>query len=296
MSHGFEFYDLEVPVTRLRALVGVTAISFSAVFVRLAAVSPVTATFYRALYAVPALAVIHAAGGSSSPRDRRARRLAFASGILLALDLVLWHESIALIGAGIATVIANVQVVFVAFAAWWLFGERLSTRTCAIIAAVLFGIALTSGLARPDAYGANPVVGVLLGLAAGASYACFLLTFRTATRPGAPVAGPLLDSTIGVVAGALVAAPFDPHFAFTPSWPAHGWLAALALVAQVVGWLLIATALPQLPAVETSILLLVQPVLTVLWGRVFFDERLSVIQWAGIGLVLAGVGSMSRRR
>jgi len=283
-------------MTRLRALVGVAAISFSAVFVRLAAVSPVTATFYRAFYAVPALALIRLVGGSRPQPDRGARRLAFASGLLLSLDLVLWHESIALIGAGIATVIANVQVVFVAFAAWWLFGERPSTRTVAIIVGVLFGITLTSGLAREDAYGANPVVGVLLGVAAGASYAGFLLTFRTATRPSAPVAGPLLDSTLGVVAGALAAAPLDPHFAFRPTWPAHGWLIALALVVQVAGWLLIATALPRLPAVETSILLLVQPVLTVLWGRLFFDEHLSLVQWAGTCLVLAGVTSMSRRR
>ena len=272
------------------------AISFSAVFVRLAAVSPVTATFYRALYAVPALAAIRFVVAAAPRRERRAQRLAFGSGILLSLDLVLWHESIALIGAGIATVIANVQVVFVAFAAWWLFGERPSNRTFAIIAAVLLGIALTSGLARPDAYGEQPVLGVLLGLVAGASYAGFLLTFRSAAQPSGAVAGPLLDSTLGVVAGALAAAPFDPHFAFTPTWPAHGWLIALALVVQVAGWLLITMALPRLPAVETSILLLVQPVLTVFWGRLLFDERLSLLQWAGTCLVLAGVASMSRRR
>ena len=42
----------------LLALVGVLSISFSAVFIRLALVSPVTATFYRGAYAVPVLALV----------------------------------------------------------------------------------------------------------------------------------------------------------------------------------------------------------------------------------------------
>ena len=42
-------------VVHLLALLGILSISFSAIFVRLAAVSPVTATFYRGAYAVPVL-------------------------------------------------------------------------------------------------------------------------------------------------------------------------------------------------------------------------------------------------
>ena len=67
--------------------------------------------------------------------------------------------------------------------------------------------------------------------------------------------------------GALGCALFDRHFAFAPVWPAHGWLIMLALVSQVFGWMLIATALPRLPAVETSVLLLGQPVLLGDLGR-----------------------------
>jgi drug/metabolite transporter (DMT)-like permease len=278
-------------VTRLIALLGVVAISFSAVFIRLAAVSPVTAAFFRAFYAVPALALI---GWLVRARDQRtpgARLLALASGTLLAFDLALFHESIALVGVGLATVLANVQVVFVAIAGWLLYGERLSRRTLAIIAAVLVGAALMSGLSRPDAYGTAPVMGVLLGAAAGACYGGFLLAFRPATRGRASTSGALLDATIGTALGALLVSPFDPHFSLMPIWPAHGWLVMLALLCQVAGWLMIARALPLLPAVETSILLMGQPVLAVVWGLAFFGERLSPIQWAGTCLVLAGLAS-----
>jgi drug/metabolite transporter (DMT)-like permease len=198
--------------------------------------------------------------------------------------------------ARIGTVIANVQVVFVAVAAWLLFGERITPGRLATIAIVLGGVALTSGLARHDAYGANPVAGVLIGLVAGVCYSAFILLYREANRTPGPPSGPLMDSTIGMLAGALACAMFDRHFSLTAGRAAHLWLALLAVGSQVVGWLLIGQALPALPAVEMSILLLGQPIFTVLWGVVLFDERLSALQWLGCAIVLGGVATLSIRR
>jgi drug/metabolite transporter (DMT)-like permease len=47
--------------------------------------------------------------------------------------------------------------------------------------------------------------------------------------------------------------------------------------------------LPRLPALDTSVILLVQPMLTVVWGALLFAERLSSLQWAGVVAVLTGV-------
>jgi drug/metabolite transporter (DMT)-like permease len=131
---------------------------------------------------------------------------------------------------------------------------------------------------------------------AGASYACFLVTFRAANRALAPTAGPLLDATLGMMVGALLVSPVDVRFTLEPSLRAHAWLVLLALVSQVAGWMLIATALPRLPAIETSVVLLVQPVFAMVWGLIFFDERLSLVQWLGSGLVLAGVAMVARTK
>jgi drug/metabolite transporter (DMT)-like permease len=274
------------------ALLGVLSISFSAVFIRLARVSPVTATFYRAAYAIPMLVVISVARRREG-RSRRDHLLAFVSGLFLAADLDLWHESIALVGAGLGTVIPNVQIVFVAIVAWLHQGERPRAWTIGMIAVVLFGVTLTSGLARSDAYGTRPGEGVALGVAAGLCYAVFLVVFRASNRSLAPPAGPLLDATIGTAAGALLSAGLDHEFTFAVSSEAHLWLFALAIVSQVIGWLFIATALPRLPSVETSVLLLVQPVFAIVWGVMFFAERLSAVQWVGSAIVLAGVAVLS---
>jgi drug/metabolite transporter (DMT)-like permease len=275
------------------ALLGVLSISFSAVFIRLARVSPVAATFYRAAYAIPVLVVISLANRGRDARTRREHFLAFVAGLFLAVDLDLWHESIALVGAGLGTVLPNVQIVFVAIVAWLKRGERPRARTIVMIGVVLAGVALTSGLGRAGAYGTNPERGVALGVAAGLLYAMFLIVFRASNRGLVLPAEPLLEATVGMAIGALLSAGFDPQFTLAVSRQAHLWLLALALVSQVMGWLLIATALPRLPAVETSVLLLVQPVFAIAWGVMFFAERLSSVQWIGSAIVLAGVAVFS---
>jgi len=278
------------------AVAGILIISFSAIFVRLAGVSPATAAFFRAAYAAPVLLALWWMGRKRDGRAARARLQAVGAGLILAADLTFWHTAIGDIGAGLATIVANVQVIIVGFAAWMLYRERPTRTAFALVPVVLTGVTLISGLGRPDAYGAHPARGVVFGMLAGVSYAWFLIVFRAAGRSkGSPV-GPLSDATLGTAAGALVIGPlFDPHFSLAVTWPAHGWLLALALAPQVTGWLLITAALPRLPALETSVLLLGQPMFTVLWAFLIFGERLSVVQWAGAALVLGGVGLLSAR-
>jgi drug/metabolite transporter (DMT)-like permease len=294
-------------MTRLVAAAGVVAISFSAVFVRLAGVSPVTAAFFRAAYAIPLLALVWMSTRGKDERDGRVRGLAVLSGAALACDLGLWHESIVLIGVGLATVLANVLVVILPLAGWAIDKERPSRSTILVAAIVIVGMVCASGLSRGDAYGTNPALGVVLGGLAGVCYSVYLLLFRVATRRSTPraqgsdtrltpfTAGSLLDATIGLAAGSLLLSPLDAHFSWAITWPAHGWLLALAVVSQVIGWLAITSALPLLPAVQTSILLMLQPVFSVIWGFVLFGERLSPLQWTGAALVLLGVAATPRK-
>jgi drug/metabolite transporter (DMT)-like permease len=121
-------------------------------------------------------------------------------------------------------------------------------------------------------------------------YAGFILGLRSSNDIQAPSAGPLMEATAGAALAALIMGMFGDGIQFAPSWPAHGWLLALALSSQVAGWLLISYALPRLPAAETATIILLQPVLTMIWGVLIFGEQPSAIQLVGAGLVLAGVG------
>ena len=282
-------------MSHLAALAGVLVISFSAILVRLSGVPADTSAFFRALYALPVLLVLWWTLGARL-RSRRLAWMALASGIFLGFDLAIWHRSIQWIGAGMATVLANTQVIFVGLVAWLLLGER--PRRVVLFAAPLAfaGMTLVSGLGRADAYGERPLLGALFGLLAGISYAVFLLVFRRATRDEATPYGAFFLCTLGTVAatGAVGGASGGLELAW--SWPAHGWLVALALGSQVLGWLLITYALPRLPAVETSTLLLLQPVATVVWARLLFAETLSGVQWTGVALVLGGLALAAVRQ
>ena len=68
----------------------------------------------------------------------------------------------------------------------------------------------------------------------------------------------------------------------------------LALLCQVGGWLAIAHALPRLPAAHTSFAILLQPVLTLIWGYLILNEDgHSQNQLIGIFLVLLAITSVT---
>jgi drug/metabolite transporter (DMT)-like permease len=285
-------------VTLLAAVAGAVAISFSAILYALADVSPSTGGFFRLFYALPVLFVLWWVRRDQDNRTPKRRWVAVVAGILLGLDILVWHISIEYIGTGLSTLIANSQVVVVASAAWFLLGEKPSREVAFAVPVVLVGVGLVSGLGRGDAFGSSPVLGTVLALASAVFYAGFILGFRVSNQIQAPAAGPLLESTAGAaVAILLIGLPFG-GLDLAPSWPAHGWLLTLALTSQVAGWLLIGYALPRLPAVETATIILLQPVLTMIWAVLIFSEQPSPIQWLGAGLVLAGVGyvAVSRAR
>jgi drug/metabolite transporter (DMT)-like permease len=276
-------------LTLLAALAGAVLISFSAIFFALSDVSPITGAFFRAVYALPVLFVLWWTRRNQDQRPTSRRWIAVGAGLALGADVISWHTSIEFIGAGLATLLANTSVIFVALGAWILLGERPRKTTMAAIPVILLGVTLVSGLGQGNAFGSNPLGGTLLALLAAVFYATFLLAFRHSNDEKAPAAGPLMEATLGAAMASLLLGLASSAIDFAFSWPAHGWLIALAVGAQVIAWLMIAYALPRLPAVETATIILIQPALTMLWGAVIFGERPSTLQIVGAVIVLAGV-------
>ena len=211
------------------------------------------------------------------------------AGVFFALDLVAWHYAIEAVGAGLATVLGNTQVAMVGVAAWLFLGERPRRTTMIAVPVVLGGVVLISGVIGEGAYGEAPVAGAVLGLLTAAFYSAFILVLRHGNSDLRRPAGPLLDATavsaVTAVAAALLLGTPD----LAPSWPAHGWLLALALTSQVVAWMLISVSLPRLPAATTSIVLTLQPVGSVFLGIVLLDEAPSQLQLIGVAVVIGGI-------
>ena len=272
------------------ALVGAFCISFSAVLFDLARVSATTGAFFRCLWAVPVLVLFARWEDRRLGRRQAHERVAAAvAGVMLAVDLVVWHRAIYEVGAGLSTVLANLQVVMVAPVAWLLFSERPPRRALAAIPVAVTGVILISGLLESDAYGRNPILGAVYGIVTSLAYTGFLLIFRQVSHDRRHLAGPLADVTIvcaaACAAGGLILGDLD----LTPSLRAQGWLIVLALSSQVAGWLVIGLALPRLPAALSSVLLTLQPVLSVLFAAAILSEEPSPLQISGVVIVLLAV-------
>jgi drug/metabolite transporter (DMT)-like permease len=274
----------------LAALGGAMCIAFSGILYRFAAVTPETATVYRCLFGLPLLALV--AWGERrryGPLPGRTIRLAALAGIFFAGDLTSWHHAIEAVGAGLATVLGNLQVIVVGIVAWLFLGERPSRAILVALPVVLLGIVLISGVVGADAYGANPPLGVLLGVLTAICYAGYLLVIRGLGRDLRRPAGPV---TVATAATALSAGGFGVamgSFEPLPGVESLGWLALLGVSAQSAGYLLISISLPRLPAVLVSMILLAQPVATVILAMVILGEAPSVAQLAGVVLVVGGI-------
>tara|TARA_B110000014_G_scaffold39727_1_gene25866 strand:+ start:233 stop:1123 length:891 start_codon:yes stop_codon:yes gene_type:complete len=280
----------------LIALAGAVAISFSPVFYVYSDTNPSTGAFFRMLYALPALALLAYLVRKSDTRSSRTRWTAFGAGLILAPDMLSYHSSMIFIGIGIATLIGNSQVIIVTLASWKLFGEKPNPAILLSLPVVIIGLALISGIADPEPYGEDPVKGVIFGMMAAFFYSSFLIVFRYSNRELAPSSSVQLDATAGAALGLLVlgllplsSVAIEP-LELQPTWPGHGWLILLALLCQVAGWLAITHALPRLPAAHTSFAILLQPVLTLIWGYfILHQEGHSQNQAIGIFLVLAAI-------
>ena len=282
----------------LGVLTGAFLIAFSGILYRKSHVSPTTGAFFRCFWALPFLWPL------AVWEDRRigarpftVRRAAWIGGVFFAADLVLWHYAIEYVGAGLATVLGNTQVVLVGLLAWAIFRERPARSSLLAVPVAMVGIVLISGVLESGAYGSNPKLGAIYGLLTGIAYSGFLLALRWGAGERGRVAGPLYDATLAsaicVVPIGLVLGNLD----FTPSLEAQGWLITLALTSQVVGWLLITVSLGRLPTALTSVLLTLQPLLAVLFAALLVNERPSPLQLLGAAAILCGllIASIGRR-
>ena len=266
------------------------SIAFSGILYRYAEVSPSTGTVYRAVFGLPLLALVaYLEWRRYGPLPGRVRRLAVLAGIFFAGDLLTWHHAIEYVGAGLATVLGNLQVLIVGVIAWLVLGERPSRATLAAVPIVLVGVVLISGVVGAGAYGANPALGAALSIATAICYSAYLLTIRLGGRDTRRPAGPVAIATLSVAITAGFAGVVGGDLEPLPGAESLFWLAALGVTSQSIGYLCISISLPRLPAVVTSVILLVQPPTTVVLSMILLDERPSPVQLLGVVLVIGGI-------
>lgn len=284
---------------RLLVASGAACISVSAILMKLSETSAPTAGFYRCLLALPLLLPIALAERHRwSARPWRRQGIDVIAGVLLGIDIVLWGLAIGRLGAGIATVVVNIQVVIVPLLALLVYRERVPKRFVLVVPLMLGGVALAAGAVGSEAAATegSPWWGAVFAIAAGAAYAGYLFLLRGRGTGGTTHrAQPVLAATVGAALASVALGPVAGGVDLTPGWSALGWLALLAVSGQVCGWLLISAGLPRLQSNVGAALLLLQPVLAVVFAIGLVGERPTGWQLLGCVVVIGGVWVTSMR-
>lgn len=274
------------PGVRLAA--GALFVSVSSVLIDLAGTTPGTASFYRCALSLPLLAVVAAVERHRGrPLGRDHLPIALVAGAFFAGDMLLWTRAIEEVGAGLSTVVVNVQVIGVPLLAWAIDGETVPRRFVAWVPVMLAGVALTAGLIDGGAAGTDPVRGTVHAVLAAACYSVFLYLLRRNGTSGRPIQNYfVVIASAGVVS--LVAGWFWRGVDLTPGWRVIGWLVGVAVAGTVVGWLLVATNSPLLPSHVGAALLMLTPVGALVLGTLVLHERPTWLQLTGCVLIVAG--------
>ncbi len=272
-----------------QVLLGAFMISFSAVFVKLADVSPTASGFYRVFFGFLFLLGIALVRKNLKKPAPAQALLIFFCGFAFALDLFFWHICILYVGPGLATLLGNFQVFLLAGIGIFVYRETARARLLMSIPLSILGLLLIVGLDW-NSLGETYRIGVFYGLLTALCYTVFLLGLRKLQADGTT---PLFSSLMLI---SLYCAIFlglkmihgGDSFAI-PDMKSLLALVSLGLFCQAVGWLLIAGALPKIPTSFAGLTLLLQPALAFVWDVALFQRPTGLLNWIGVLLTLAAI-------
>jgi drug/metabolite transporter (DMT)-like permease len=270
---------------------GVVAASLSAILVRYApGAEPLAISFWRCAAGAAALLPF----ARRLPSAGAKLRLPALSGVFLALHFATWITSLRLTTVAASVLLVSTTPVFVALAAWALWGESVGRRGWVGIGLTLMGSALVAG----GDLGGSSLAGNALALAGGAAIAGYVLAGRTARRSMGIVEYAVVTyASSAALLGAVCVAAGVPLAAYD----AGTWLALAGLVVgpQLLGHTVINFVLRDIDATTVSVVVMAEPLIATTLAYVLLDEVPPALALPGGVVLLAGiyfVSTRSRRR
>ena len=283
-------------------LLGAAALALGGVFLRHSELPPTASAVYRVALAIPIFFLLDllsaraepAPAGTQQPAQKSTPGIPFKLilvGFIFSGNLALYHWSMTLTTLANSNLLANLAPIFVVLGSRIFLGKRFKPGFLFGMLFALTGAFILIGH-RLD-FGSSYMAGNLLGLLTAVFYGSYLLAvslvrsnYRTMTVMAWSSVGTfivLLPITL------LRGESLVPH-------TLHGvlMLVALAVVSHVGGQGLIAYALAKLPAAMSSITLLIQPVIATVFGAYLFHEYLSITEFVGAVIILAGIVTARR--
>lgn len=275
-----------VPVALLM-LIGIIAISFSAIFIKWSSAPASVQAMYRLLFTSLLMApFVRPYSGALVKLRLNDWLLLAASGFMLALHFLLWMGSLEFTSVASSTMIMALEPVFIMIGSFLLYKERSSVSAVAGLGVAIIGVVFIGwgdiGLSQDN------LKGDLLSIFGTAAVAVHLMIGKKLV---ARMPSYLYSLIVFIIAGAVFAlynlATGTAFFDYPPKeW---GIFALLAVVPTVFGHILFNWLLQYTSATTVSMNILGEPVGASMLAYLLLGERLTGLQWGGGVLVLGGL-------
>jgi drug/metabolite transporter (DMT)-like permease len=277
-------------------VIGITAISTAAVFIRLAQGAGAPSLSIAAWRLIVASAVLVPYAWVTQRQevlglDRRDLVLLAAAGLFLGLHFASWIWSLEYTSVASSVVLVSMGPVFVGLGSWLLLHERPSSRMFTGIALAAVGsITISWG---DSGHGESQLLGDLMALAGAIMVAAYLMIGRRVR--GRLSLATYIALVYGMAMVTLVTALMvtgQPMTGF--SREAWGWMLALGLVPQLVGHSTLNWSLRYLSATFVAIVTLSEPIGSGILAFLILGEAVTQSTAVGGVLVLLGIFVASR--
>ena len=216
-----------------------------------------------------------------------------ATGVVYAATLTLFVLSTKLTTAANAIFLQATAPLYLLLLGPLILNERFRARDVTFLLAVAAGLVLcVIGQPEPTTTAPDPIRGNLLAVVCSITWALSLLGLRYIQRDQTQTSAGLSAVTLGNLFASLAAWPF--------AWPlptanAVEWatIAYLGVCQIGVAYVFLTAAMRVLPALEVSLLLLIEPVLNPIWTWMIRSERPGTYTMIGGAIIIAATAIKS---
>ncbi len=211
-------------------------------------------------------------------------------GAVFGIDMIFWHQAILDAGAGISTILANTQVFYLMLLGHFFDKDRMGLKNILSFILVMIGLKFLVGGLTLEGY-PHYFRGVIFALIGGVAYAIFTFLLSRKGR-GEGISSLLILFVIvcgssGVISG-VVQYSIDGAF-YVPEGEQWLWLISIAVVCQVIGWVVISTNLTKIPVASSGLILLIQPITAFIMGAILFNEPINASKLLGAVITLGAI-------
>lgn len=231
-------------------------------------------------------------------RDPAARHWLLVGAAGVVVYPLAFYAAMDLAGVAIGNVVALGSGPVFAALFEWAWERRRPGRVwtaCTVTAIVGIGLLSFGGSGGSERTAASVATGVVLGLVAGVAYALYTYASSRAIGLGLPSRG-VMGGMFGLGAIVLLPVLLVTGAPLLQSPLTVGVSVYLALGPMMIAYLLFGVALGTIRSSAATTITLIEPLVATVLAVVVVGERLAVVGWIGLALILAGVTAMTAAR